>query len=172
MAVRWLPAAAALLLVSGCFGAPGPEFPDEAGRLMATAKLWAAVNYFHPKLASNRVDWDAALVKALPAIRSAGTAPAYATALGSLLDQLGDPSSYISDGSGSPHAAAAMQSGPAVTWVHHGVHPAFMIVDQAPPPLTLPMGGSVSATLNLSEPSTSSMKPEFPRAPVRNDPEV
>lgn len=164
MALRWLLPAAALIFSFHSSAATAPEFPGESDRLIATAKLWATVNYFHPYLATRKVNWDAALVQALPSIRSAATPSAYAAGVRLLLDQLHDSSSFVSDG--SPHQAGASTAGPAVTWVHHGVHPGFLIVDQTPPPLTLSMGAGITATLNLSQPAAgASLAPLAPESP-------
>jgi C-terminal processing protease CtpA/Prc len=171
MLLRWLLPAAALFFSCGSFATPtAADFPGETDRLIATAKLWAAVNYFHPKLTQHQVNWDAALVAALPAIRTAGTPSSYAAGLRSLLDQLHDSSSFVSDG--APRQSSSRPSGPSITRVHHGVHPGLLIVDQPPPPLVLSMGAGVTATLNLSEPvggvSLASPAPEFaadPRVP-------
>lgn len=45
-------------------------------RLVALAKLWAAVKYFHPYLAyRNDIDSDGALVKAIPRVNAARCQP-------------------------------------------------------------------------------------------------
>jgi hypothetical protein len=41
-------------------------------RLIGIAKLWAAVKFFHPYLAyRDNIDWDAALIKAIPRVDAA-----------------------------------------------------------------------------------------------------
>lgn len=177
MFLRRLLPAACLLVASVCSAANAPEFPGEPDRLIATAKLWAAVNYFHPYLADGKLDWDAALVRALPSIRSAGTPAAYAAGLRTLLDALHDPSSFISDDTQNPMPGKPVR-GPAVIWVHRGVRPALMMVDEPPPPFTLSMGAGLTATLNLSEPagvrvtpvsaeSAQDAQPSYPGAEYR-----
>jgi Peptidase family S41 len=65
------------------------EGPD---RLVALCKLWAAVKYFHPYLAYRQdIDWDKALVTAIPKVRGAKTANEYAEAVEGMLNALGDP---------------------------------------------------------------------------------
>ncbi len=81
---------AALLLLQPALFAQ-PQNSSENDRLLATGKLWATVKYFHPYLAYRDLDWDKALVDALPQIRSASTAAGYAAALQSMLDRLDDP---------------------------------------------------------------------------------
>lgn len=40
-------------------------------RLTGLAKVWGAVKYFHPSLAYKEIDWDAALVRAIPRVKAA-----------------------------------------------------------------------------------------------------
>ena len=49
-------------------------------RLVGVARLWAAVKYFHPYLAyRSDIDWDAALIKAIPLVTAARTPAAART---------------------------------------------------------------------------------------------
>jgi C-terminal processing protease CtpA/Prc len=61
-------------------------------RLVGLAKVWAAVKYFHPSLAYREVDWDKALVEAVPKVQTAKTPQEYQAALNQMLAALGDPS--------------------------------------------------------------------------------
>jgi C-terminal processing protease CtpA/Prc len=72
----------------------GVQQPD-VDRLTRVAKLWGTVRYLHPYLAYREIDWDAALVRALPAIRSARTPQEYAAAVQRMLDALGDPATRV-----------------------------------------------------------------------------
>lgn len=69
------------------------EFVTE--RLAAVGRLWGAVKYFHPYLAYKDIDWDGALVKALPAIKAARTPDAYRQAISGLLQALDDPATRV-----------------------------------------------------------------------------
>ncbi len=60
-------------------------------RVAEVGRLWGVVRYLHPYLAYKDIDWDAALVAALPRVRVAETEEEYAAAVQSLLDALGDP---------------------------------------------------------------------------------
>jgi C-terminal processing protease CtpA/Prc len=61
-------------------------------RLVALAKLWASVKYFHPWLAyRDNIDWDAAVIKAIPKVNAARDSAEYASAVESMLSELGDP---------------------------------------------------------------------------------
>ena len=50
---------------------PAVEKPSEnqTERLAALGKLWGAVKFFHPFLAYRDIDWDGALVKAIPRVK-------------------------------------------------------------------------------------------------------
>src|SRR5215212_2482200 len=61
-------------------------------RLVGLAKLWGAVKYFHPYLAYREIDWDKALVEAIPKVSSARTPQEYQAAVNQMLAALGDPS--------------------------------------------------------------------------------
>ncbi|MEW6363648.1 MAG: S41 family peptidase [Acidobacteriota bacterium] len=71
--------------------APGPHI----ARLAAVGKLWGFVRYLHPYLAYRDIDWDAALIAAIPRIRDARSAQEYAAAVQGMLDALADPMTKI-----------------------------------------------------------------------------
>lgn len=65
-------------------------------RLTALGRLWTTIEYFHPYLAYRHdIDWDAALVAAIPKVKAAVTAVEYATAVHSMLAVLGDPATRV-----------------------------------------------------------------------------
>jgi C-terminal processing protease CtpA/Prc len=67
-------------------------------RLMALAKLWAAVEYFHPYLAYRKdIDWDAALVRAIPEVDAARNGAEYSAAVEGMLNELGDSVTHVLD---------------------------------------------------------------------------
>ena len=92
------PLASAAVLLALCLQAhaQAPARPaDEAARverLAGLAKVWGAAKYFHPSLAYREVDWDKALVEAIPKVNAAGTPQEYQAALNQMLGALGDPS--------------------------------------------------------------------------------
>lgn len=61
-------------------------------RLADAGRLWGYIKFAHPALAYRDIDWDQALIRALPAIRAARTAEDYAAAINSMLAPLNDPS--------------------------------------------------------------------------------
>ncbi len=90
---------AALLLCLAAFplaaaevaAAPAPHVE----RIAQAGRLWGFVRYLHPYLAYRDIDWDAALVNALPSIRDAKTREDYAAAVQSMLAVLGDPATRV-----------------------------------------------------------------------------
>ncbi len=64
-------------------------------RLITLFKLWGAVKFFHPYLAYRNIDWDGALIAAIPKVKAADDAHAFAEAVGGMLAALGDPASRI-----------------------------------------------------------------------------
>ena len=63
-------------------------------RLAALGRLWGAVNYFHPFLAYKEIDWDAALIAAIPKVSAAKSTEEYRAAIDGLLATLGDPATF------------------------------------------------------------------------------
>ena len=86
---------------------PAPDARLE--RLAGLARLWVAARYFHPALAYEDIDWDAALVAAIPRVDRARTGGEYRDAIDSLLAVLGDPATFsaLGDGADAPAAPAA-----------------------------------------------------------------
>jgi C-terminal processing protease CtpA/Prc len=58
-------------------------------------RLWGTVRYLHPYLMDRDVDWDAALVAALPKVEAAKSREEYAAAVQGMLDALGDPMTRV-----------------------------------------------------------------------------
>jgi C-terminal processing protease CtpA/Prc len=67
--------------------------PDSVrvARLASLGRVWGAVKYFHPALVSRPVDWDSALVAAIPRVRAANSRAEFAAAVDRMLVALGDP---------------------------------------------------------------------------------
>ena len=81
-------AAAGLLLAL----APVQSTPQ---RLAGLARVWGEVKYVHPAMATAATDWDAALVRAIPAVERAETADGYRQAVDGLLAELRDPATHV-----------------------------------------------------------------------------
>jgi C-terminal processing protease CtpA/Prc len=85
-----------LCLVLSLFVLSLPSFAAEAAssgldRLARVGRLWGTVRYLHPYLLYRDIDWDAALVAALPRVEAAKSPEEYAAAVQGMLDALGDP---------------------------------------------------------------------------------
>src|SRR5687768_333098 len=61
-------------------------------RLAGLAKVWGTVKYFHPYLAYRNIDWDKALVAAIPKVNAAKTPQEYDSAINEMLAALNDTS--------------------------------------------------------------------------------
>lgn len=89
--------------------APTPV-PPHVQRIAEAARLWARIQWVHPGLADGRVDWDRALLDALPSMAAAGSDAAWAEALRRLLEPLHD--SAVRIGPGSPLTDMQAPAGP------------------------------------------------------------
>jgi len=69
--------------------------PREIENLVGLAKVWAAAKYLHPYLGYRAVDWDKALVTAIPAVSAARTSQQYEAAMQAMLDALQDPATRV-----------------------------------------------------------------------------
>ena len=77
-------------------------------RLADLAKLWAAVKYLHPYLAYREdIDWDKALVEAIPKVIAANDESTYAAAVGGMLEALHDPATCVLPRPAQPPSADA-----------------------------------------------------------------
>jgi C-terminal processing protease CtpA/Prc len=81
--------AAFALLASLC------QAQDSNARLVATAKLWNYVKYFHPRVTSPDVDWDEAFVRAVPKVLAAASEAEFSHALDEMLGALKDPATHM-----------------------------------------------------------------------------
>jgi C-terminal processing protease CtpA/Prc len=81
------PSVAAVEATPAAASKPEPALENAA----ALGRVWGTVKYVHPALAFREVDWDAALVEALPKATAAKTPDALAEAVGAMLRRLDDP---------------------------------------------------------------------------------
>lgn len=79
---------------------PAPDSVRVA-RLAALGRLWGAVKYFHPAFLSREVNWDSALVAAVPRVSAARSTEEYVAAISTMLEVLGDPVTRVV----TPHPA-------------------------------------------------------------------
>lgn len=104
----------ALALLSRSALAAEPSPSDKTARLVELCKLWGAVKYTHPALATQPIDWDAALVAAIPRVREASTDADHRKALEQLLATLGDPATRVVDR--PPEGAETPPTAAIVSW--------------------------------------------------------
>ncbi|MBN2265745.1 MAG: hypothetical protein JW775_08030, partial [Candidatus Aminicenantes bacterium] len=97
--------------------APGTLNEVQVRRLAAVGRLWGAVRLFHPWLAEGKIDWDQALIQAIPRVKAASTPEEFRAAVDFLLSFLNDPASHtriLEEKPGSPEPPAGS---PATTVV-------------------------------------------------------
>lgn len=101
---------AVLLLASIAFAEPAtaPAKAPHIDRLTQVGRLWGTVRYLHPYLAYRDIDWDAALVAAIPRVREAKSPEEYRAAVQGMLDALGDPVTRVAEK--SPPAAPVSEA--------------------------------------------------------------
>jgi hypothetical protein len=110
-----------------------------AERLAGLARAWGQVKYVHPAMATSGIDWDAALLRAIPAVEKARTTREYREAIDALLNELDDPAtSVVDDEPSTPpdsgHAQAEMRLEP---------------IDARTAILTIPSGPGLESTPEL-----------------------
>ena len=85
-----------------------PEETKRIDRLIGLARVWGTVKYFHPYLAYREIDWDKALVEAIPRVNAAKTPQDYQSAVNQMLAALNDKSTRAEiEGESKTQASAA-----------------------------------------------------------------
>lgn len=85
---------------------------DEVTRLSALARTWGLLKYFHPDVAQGTVDWDAALLTAIPRVREAATKTDLNVEIGRLIQAAG-PAPRTAAGA----AVDRTETDPAFAWL-------------------------------------------------------
>jgi C-terminal processing protease CtpA/Prc len=117
---------------------------------MATARLWVTVEYFHPYLAYRDIDWEGALVTALPKIRAASNEADYRDAVAALLGQLQDPETHLLPAEPRQPESSAIQ----LSLLRSANSVAFL-TQPGPTETTVIDLAVLRAAIRLSEPITS-----------------
>ena len=65
--------------------------PTQTDYLAGLGRLWGAIKFFHPYPAYRNLDWDGALIKAIPQVKAARTPGEYTQAINAMLQVLNDP---------------------------------------------------------------------------------
>ncbi|AKT39882.1 S41 family peptidase [Chondromyces crocatus] len=74
---------------------PSGPLDARVERLARLAKVWGEVRYLHPFLVERDIDWDAALLKAIPKVSAATTGEDEDAAVEEMLKALGDPATRL-----------------------------------------------------------------------------
>lgn len=117
--------ALSLILITPALAAtPSPSPPSEqAQRLAELARIWGDIAFLHPYVWTRNVDWDAALIRALPKARAATNEDEFARVVDEMLSALHDPLTRVitrdAKSDGKPPAPRAPQ--PLVEWPRPGV---------------------------------------------------
>jgi C-terminal processing protease CtpA/Prc len=94
--------------------APPATTPLRIQRLAGLARAWGQVRYAHPALVTTDVDWDRALIEAIPRVNAARDADAYRAAVADMLAVLGDPATRVVAAPRPTTARAPAGGGPAI----------------------------------------------------------
>ncbi len=62
---------------------------EETARLAALAKVWGLLKYYHPEVAKGEMDWDSALITAVPAVKAALDKESFNQEIGNLIIEAG-----------------------------------------------------------------------------------
>jgi C-terminal processing protease CtpA/Prc len=94
-----------------------PPTPSQVERLAGLAKLWGAIKFFHPYIAERDIDWDSALVQAIPKVESASSPEEYQRAIDYLLSFLHDPGTHIVTKPAAADSNPPKSTGPSQPYV-------------------------------------------------------
>ncbi len=112
--------ALALLAVTAPAAAAPPAAapPADSARIQRIVKLgelWGEIRFRHPFLAYKSIDWDSALVVALPKAEAAPDPVSYARVVEEMLSKLGDPATHLYP-SEQPDSSLHPADGPFFRW--------------------------------------------------------
>jgi C-terminal processing protease CtpA/Prc len=102
--------ACVLLCIAASGHASAADFRTDS--LATLCEVWSEVKFHDPRLILQKVDWDGALVRAIPRVREARTSEQLAHAIGTMLAELADPVTRVSRQS-RPRPAAPV---PLLRW--------------------------------------------------------
>jgi hypothetical protein len=88
-------------------------------RLVGLAKVWGTVKYFHPYLAYREIDWDRALIEAIPKVNEARTPADYQNTINQMLAVLNDKSTRA-DGEVSAQTVVPKATEPKLVRTENG----------------------------------------------------
>lgn len=128
----------ALLAAVMVLAAAAPDVQDS--RLAGLARVWGQVKYVHPAMATSRIDWDAALIRAIAAVESSGSDEEYRKAIDRMLAELDDPATKVLEKNPATAMLAAVTTPAAVR---------LEVVDVDTGVLTVPNDPALGSSPNL-----------------------
>ena len=117
----WFAAAIIMLGSPPSISAQAPVDSARLERVMALGKLWGMIGLFHPYLAYRNINWDSALVVALPLAERATNREEYAAAVRRMLVPLGDPATRVIGPTPPAQPLAHADSAPVSRWLADSV---------------------------------------------------
>jgi len=87
-------------------------------RLYYTCKVWGHAKYYHSRIAAGEVDWDDALLDALPNIKNAANNQEFNTALLAMLQQAGETESGTEP---LPEVPDSLNNNIDISWIYHSI---------------------------------------------------
>jgi C-terminal processing protease CtpA/Prc len=118
----------------------GPSSDSQTERLVGLARVWGYVKYVHPAMATSSLDWDAALLRALPAVENATTDQAYRSAVAGLLAELGDEATHVVEEDPAEAARGVVSTAPGLR---------LEVVDARTAAIVIPNDRDVESTKDL-----------------------
>ena len=117
---------AVLVIIAGLCSTAFAQKPGaRVERLAGLARVWNMAKYFHPALAERDIDWDKALVEAIPRVNASRNTTEYSKAIDAMLQELDDKATFVAGGESKP----AKHSDVAVTGETFRVVNGILIVD-------------------------------------------
>jgi C-terminal processing protease CtpA/Prc len=104
-------------------------------RLAKLCKIWGSVKFLHPWVWTRDIDWDAALLQALPKARAAASDDEFAAAVGAMLGALHDPVTRVVPNQDGP-LPAPPAGAPFMSWPQPGTLLVRLGVTHTPAELT------------------------------------
>jgi C-terminal processing protease CtpA/Prc len=97
------------------------EADQRLERLVALGRVWGGVWFSHPWFGYQDIDWDRALIEAIPRVRAAGDRRAYAEAVARMLAVIGDPATRVLPEEEAPSSLSIDGPAGAIRWPAPGV---------------------------------------------------
>lgn len=124
--------------------------PPHTKRIADAARLWSRLQWVHPALADDRIDWDRALLDALPAIAAADTDAAKVEALRLLIAPLNDEAALVGVAP-APVYVKVLEGSPTTQMLADGI--LLVNLHRLPSPFDVEFANNVAAIQQAMEPA-------------------